>query len=738
MREPSPKAVKVAQKSESVGLVDTIGAGVQSAYSAVGNAVPFLKPVTDIFGAMSKAGTGIVGKLLGFLGFCKPQLSTSGNTVLVRPTEYFGNANGIDHSHVLALDFMNNVDFYPGLGGTDCDEMSFDFLKKIPQCIAWFDYSKSTATDSTLFETWVSPSYFAPGYLSIRGRPTPNVETANDYIVMNELQPTVLNYISSSFMYWTGSLVYTFRFVKTDYHSGRVEISFHPMTNTTSIDRKDYVYKVVVDLRENTEVSVSVPYISPTAWKQLKAQDPLSRTAKWADYGPQCTGKLMVRAVTPLICNQIVADSIECLVEVRAGDDYKVQGPCRSGYFPFVPRKDNTVKQAARAGVPVRVDRHRERSRQRYAVQQSGPFALAGTSETRTSAIEGLIPESITRASADIHRVDTSGVCAGEEFSNLREIIKRFCFVEKIPATQTIYDGTGSGTVMPYFDTTKNIISRTPAYYLRSPYLTCSNYRATGQGGVANLFGFNQFALQKNVAPMSWASALYAFYRGGIRYKVYVPPALPTETVPNPGQTSIVSARLIDLDDAPDYDGWDEISQLPVNRRLCSYMAPAAYELLQHKGFGEFQTPFYSPVILSSAWDEQQVTPFDQSSQAIDFAFSQERKNIDVCIAVAAADDLTFHGFLGVPPVIGLGRINAYYPPPPGSGFSDKASYIDVTRMAVDPAYPLTTFSDQKSQWQAVSPGTSYYIFAGDLSVSMVLQQSPQFLRLKTAFKGFL
>nr|QJI52023.1 MAG: structural polyprotein [Dicistroviridae sp.] len=718
LREPNPKSVKVAQKSESLGLVDSLGAGVQSVYKTVGDTVPFLKPVTDVFSSMSKAGTGIVGKLLGFLGFCKPQHSVTGNSVLLRPTEYFGNANGADHSHVLALDFMNNVDYYPGLGGTNCDEMSFDFLKKIPQFVDWFDYTDDPdQMDKILFETWVSPTYFAPGELQIQGVNNASIPAANQYYIMNELQPTVLNYISSAFMYWTGSLVYTFRFVKTDYHSGRVEISFHPMTNTTPAERKNYVYRLVVDLRENTEVSVSVPYISPTAWKQVMAKDPLA-AGKWEEYGPCATGKLLVRSITPLIHNAIVAPKVECLVEVRAGDDFQVQGACRSGYFPFVPYT---------ADHPNLVDGlNRKRSIEEdenaiYPIQQSGPFALAGTSETRTAAIEGLIPESITRGSADIHRSDTSMVCSGEKFSNLREISKRFCFAEKVPGKIKV-----DNKDTPYFDTTKHVISRNPAYYLRAPHLRSIAFAAMGANNVQ--YGFDQFRLNNNITPLCWISSLFAFYRGGMRYKLYVPPDKASNPYP---ATNICSARLVDKNDLPKINSWDQVTSAVVGRRSMSYMAPAAYELIRQKGFAEFQTPFYSPVLLNSAWDELRVTQFDQSSQQVDFAFSPERTNIDVLIATAASDDLTFHVFLGVPPVFSIGRVNAGYTAPAGSGITDYASYIDVTKMNVDPAYPLSTLSTQNSKWQEVQPGTSYGVKITDLVPNIVRQNSKQYKQVR-------
>lgn len=699
IKEPAPKAVKLAQTVESLGATgvlkgaaDAVVDGAASVWSGIGNALPFLKPVTDVFAGLAGPTKSIAGTILGWLGFSKPQIGYSGVSVLTRPCEYFGNANGIDHSHVLALDRMNNVDFYPGLGGTSLDEMSFDFLKKIPQFVSYFSYKRLTDISELgkpLFETWVMPTYFAPGYLRIKApmyRTEPTTPNANYFKELQELQPTVLNYICSSFMYWTGSLVYTFRFIKTDFHSGRVEISFHPFTNETLESRMNYVYRLVVDLRENTEVSVSVPYISPQPWKTIAAKDPLYKGGTWdvvagvnsSIYGDSATGKLVVRAITPLILSStVVKPEIECVVEVRAGDDFRVQGPCRSGYFPFTPTKtpqsqipDNQTPPDS----PLCYDKDLlvwRKCSEMYPRQQSGPFALAGTSETRTASIEGLVPDSITLGAVDIHRTDTSALCAGEGFANFRSLIKRFAFVERFDK----------------FPFKTGVLSRRVPFYLVPPKMSSLTYVSQDQTP-GKVQAFAQFTMDRAITPLVFISSMYAFYRGGLRMKIYLPNK----------ETKLVSARVLDVSDLPEGTG--------MVRRVASFMAPTAFELIQLKGFAEFQIPFYSPVFLCIPWDEERESLFDQSSAAVEVSFSNEtvpEEDSSVYIAVAGSDDMTFHGFLGVPPVISLGRINDYYvaqdksgPDPiplPGSN----VSYINTEPMQVDPTYPLERYTPDPS-----------------------------------------
>jgi len=699
--EPSAAVAKAAQSKESLGIVSALGGGVQSIYNTIGENVPFLKPVTNILSSLSNFGTNAVGSVLGFFGLCKPQVGYSGASVLVRPCEYYGNANGIDHSHVLALDRMNNVDQYPGLGGTACDEMSFDFLKKIPQFVDYFKYSTTSKSTDVLFDSWVTPTYFAPGYLRIITPPTDSgdakTECKNIQTELKELQPTVLNYISSSFMYWTGSLVYTFRFVKTDFHSGRVEISFHPFTNYVDANksRLDYTYRLVVDLRENTEVSVSIPYVSPQPWKTVRAKNPMTPVPVngWADYGPCSTGKLIVKPITPLVLSAAVVETeIECVVEVRAGDDFQVQGPCRAGYFPFSVEKGKRKSQSLRERRLSLRDRQHGRAR-----QQSGPFAVAGTSETRSAAVEGLIPDSITHGMLDIHRVDTRMLCSGEVFENFRQLIKRFNFVEKLSN----------------FKLKSEVISRSAPYYLRSPNLTFAKFYHNGaEPPVVTASGkFNQFKFSMNITPMSFVSAMYAFYRGGMRFKVYT----------SDKDVTLVSGRLVDVTDVPNLDALVP-GFTSSTRRFASIMSPTAYELIQQKGFAEFQIPFYSPVYICIPWDKSRISTFDQSSALIDISFSSDaqKDEIPVYLSVAAADDMTFHGFIGIPPVISAGRINTTHgmreTQNPGTIAPESiASYIDTTAMAVDPAYPITWNTAKGKFWQGSTTEAEQIIYIDDL-----------------------
>nr|ULF99882.1 MAG: hypothetical protein 2 [Triatovirus sp.] len=340
-----PAAVDSARKRESTGRLT-------GALASLGNGLVSrsLKAVSPLL----SAGDAI----LSAAGWSKPILSKPSCVVLNRPEEGFAYMDGVDQSLVLAMTAGNAVENIPNLVGVGIDETDFHRLKRIPQFVSVFRYSNNIENipncspsggigdnvPQLLWSCAVSPSCYLPACMNITPPATGGV--VNPY-PLNWKQPTTLNYITSPFLYWTGSLVYTFKFVKTDYHSGRVEISFHPFVNNlapgTTPDtewlnnRMDYVYRAVVDLRKNSEISVTVPYIAAQPWKRVSTYlDPMNPNPPAPGRVKDiCTGMLAVRALTPLFNTETVPGTIEVLVEMRAGDDFEVQGPVTSKFLPF-------------------------------------------------------------------------------------------------------------------------------------------------------------------------------------------------------------------------------------------------------------------------------------------------------------------------------------------------------------------------------------------------------------------
>lgn len=253
------------------------------------------------------------------------------------------------------------------------------------------------------------------------------------------------------------------------------------------------------------------------------------------------------------------------------------------------------------------------------AVQQSGEvYAFPGTFETRATAIEGKVPSSITGNDADVNRESPEMVCAGEVFEDFQSLTRRFAFVEHI-----------AGLADP------TCIFRNAVEYIRPPAV--NSYRGTLTVGEAKQ-NIAYFKLPYNPSPLSFVAAMYAFYRGSLRVKVFTPQ-----------DTQLIGCQL-------GYRPWTKyaLSGLPRS----NYMTPNHFEQSETKKFGEFQIPYYSPTLITVPYPEETAGKLYTQSQVvmtIGFSSQQEVKSRDVYIGVAAGDDMTFHMFLGVPPVLDSG-----------------------------------------------------------------------------------
>jgi hypothetical protein len=77
---------------------------------------------------------------------------------------------------------------------------------------------------------------------------------------------------------WRGSFVLTIKAAKTSFHSGRLMITYAPCDGTSfgvpgsaklDLDKTNYCYREVIDLRDGSEWSFILPYASTSLWKTV-------------------------------------------------------------------------------------------------------------------------------------------------------------------------------------------------------------------------------------------------------------------------------------------------------------------------------------------------------------------------------------------------------------------------------------------------------------------------------------
>lgn len=545
--------------------------------------------------------------LLKLLGYSKPTSQGMICESKLRTQVRMANYNGVDASHKLALACDNEIETQPGLAGTSIDEMALSRVVSIPNY--WATFSWPTATSSgTLYQDYVTPTKIKPISSTIT----------------NRFVTTHMGYTANTFGLWRGSLIYTFKFVKTQFHSGRLMISFFPFAYnvdlTTSNGDVNKCYRMIVDLRDSTEVSFTVPYVSSRPWMNTtRPGSTILGTSNKYLY-TAATGVIQVDVLNQLKATSTVVGDINVLVEVAGGPDLKFANPTCPNYIPY-------------SGVLTAADGFE-------VVEKADVQVFMGTDESiqRNEAQMGQAPASIDSQSIESNWAPEA-LCIGEKILSVRQLIKRFGVVQiSLPSTTTQNSNT--------------VLAITP-FSVPPPQ--------------SNTTGFQP------VSPFEYWYSLYAFWRGSMRWKMLTMRADSTTATRSFSTSPYLIKQFSALDDSMQ----TLISDLTTSQFIVTPItntsdvtASATSDTIvlpSLEGMIEFEVPYYNishitPAVYApspSMVTEDgfmlgnippqlvTMTPFSPPS-ATNVQYSTHYR--------APGDDFSFFYLLGVPPLVNYTR----------------------------------------------------------------------------------
>lgn len=286
------------------------GASIVSDISGALNTIPFLSSVAGPV----KWVSDLVGNVAHVFGWSKPIILTEQSRVVRNAHPFMASADAHSNALPLSLVSTNHVGVAAGFAGTDLDEMSIDYLKGIK---TWF--GTVTITTAQTYGTLVS---------TIDCHPNVATTTVNDgTVALISMSP--LAYLANIHTYYTGSLNFHLKFVKTEFHTGRLAVAFIPYEGdttqpTVTVGNTPYVHRDIIDLSQGNEWNFNFPFISTTPWRETK---PASGAY----------GRLSIFIVDPLVAPATVATSISMIVEISGGDDMQFAGPDGVSYAAVVP-----------------------------------------------------------------------------------------------------------------------------------------------------------------------------------------------------------------------------------------------------------------------------------------------------------------------------------------------------------------------------------------------------------------
>jgi len=298
----------VEKDSQGVGPLSGPLLAVSGAASSLAT-IPLLSAYASTLGWASDIAANVA---IAF-GWSKPvnTMATIRNLPQILP--YMGNVDTVDQSLPLSYFVKNEVENLQGFSGTDIDETSLKFIATIPAYFQTYSWSTAQAANVSLANFQISPgTYFG-------------VRTVNSMLIRDYLPCA---YVASKFTYWRGSVIFTFKIVKTEFHSGRLNVAFYPNTNVNNpTDSKTaanstYTHREIVDIRLCNEFSVRIPYTAATPFTSQPDNS--------------LTGNLIVWVYDPLVAPDAVPQTVQLLVEISMGDDCEFAVPAAVQQSPVL------------------------------------------------------------------------------------------------------------------------------------------------------------------------------------------------------------------------------------------------------------------------------------------------------------------------------------------------------------------------------------------------------------------
>lgn len=289
------------RKSTTEIEADSQGVGpISSTLLTVAKASNILSsvPLLSAYANTASWITDILGNAAAAFGWSKPMNMEPGGRMQQQIGTYLGTFDGADNVHPLSLSVKNEVSDVKGFSGTDVDELALSYIATIPAYFNTVTWNASALPGAILTERECDYSFYTL------------INTLNGQIIKYY---TPMSFVASHFNMWRGSIVFTFKFVKTEFHSGRVAVVFFPHTDgypvpARSLTLSDYAHREIIDIRECNQFTVRVPYTAISPYRNSQT-------------GFRSFGTVSLYVVDQLVAPDQVPTDISILVEVAAGDD---------------------------------------------------------------------------------------------------------------------------------------------------------------------------------------------------------------------------------------------------------------------------------------------------------------------------------------------------------------------------------------------------------------------------------
>jgi hypothetical protein len=248
----SAPTVKFALQS---GRADEYGKGIISKpASAIARFAGHLTnaPVIGPFATATQIAGSAVSSIASLFGYTNVPVIADVHSVRTHPMPAMAATDIGTSVSKLTLDSKNELTVDSSVCGANFgDELDITNFVTRESYIAQFSWTTARVADDLLFNVGVSPMLSL--YTSLPSQ-----------TLANHTPMALMQYI---FDYWRGDIELRFKVICSQYHRGRLRISWDPIgdiSNTT--DATTEAYTKIVDISDTTDFTIRVPYMADTAY----------------------------------------------------------------------------------------------------------------------------------------------------------------------------------------------------------------------------------------------------------------------------------------------------------------------------------------------------------------------------------------------------------------------------------------------------------------------------------------
>lgn len=364
----------------------------------------FADTAFDIVGSISEVAAKVAP--LAALVADKPTTLRPMDRVMVFPGTDMPLTDGLDTGPKLAASPAANAGFQSGVIGEAIDNPSVYSLVRTPGFIGSQYFTSATAIGDRLDLIELCPR--GQGYI---------VDVGDDTYIT----PTPLSWYSPLFRFWRGGLKIMFHFVTSAFITARLRFVWFPPSSTPPLTLTNYnttgnYISEVVEVTGCMDHVITIPYISPTLYKQVANADDKTIWELLANQSgfseDSGLGKLAIYLITPIVSvDSSIEPRITWIKYISAAEDFQFNSFAGQVF-------DDPDAMSYSFGTPNL------------------------SFQSQTSVFETF--ESPFRSIVDATVALERGLATAEEYNDLASLCKRYSVIEMYPseASSTDYSAT--------------------------------------------------------------------------------------------------------------------------------------------------------------------------------------------------------------------------------------------------------------------------------------------------------